>query len=452
MAAAHRTTRPRYTSSAMRAPHRAPGLAAGSNQAPPAEGEGGRPGAPQAHRLGKHANRSAAPGRTPVDRAADEERAARARADRRARHDALDGWRRHSSLERVRKCGIVPRTADGVGFRFDGQKAGWSGVCHCGSVWACPVDAARIGAERAADIATVIRYVVDELGGSVLHVTLTARHHKGLTLAETTDAVTKAWAFVGRARWWKETLDQGYDRAGFVRALEVTYGRNGWHPHLHVLLFLGRKVDEMEALKIGARLREVYSTGLARHGFTCSDQGVFTRLATTMRDAETVLARYVTKIAHEITRGDRKQGKAGGLTPFELFAAAAETGDERLLAAAHEYERTMTGRRQLSWSGKRDRVEGSDIRTRAGLRQEERTDEEIAEEDQGAADLFYLAPDEWRRVRGHRLVLVETAETEGVAAVLDMLEASGVRYELPEERAHLAAMRAGVTSGRVHLG
>jgi hypothetical protein len=71
-----------------------------------------------------------------------------------------------------------------------------------------------------------------------------------------------------------------------------------------------------------------------------------------------------------------------------------ETDDPRLRAVAHEYERTMHGRRQLTWSGKRTRGEEviPDIRTLAGLR-DERTDAEIAEaEDLVSPDAFSSAP------------------------------------------------------------
>jgi hypothetical protein len=305
------------------------------------------------------------------------------------------------------------------------------------------VHAAKIGAERANDIADVIRYVIDEVHGSVLHITLTARHNKGQSLKETARAVSKAWAFVGRHRWWKYNLDAEYGREGFCRAMEVTWGhKNGWHPHLHILLFLGRPVDDHEAHALAEKFREVYGAGLRKHGFTCNAHGVEVRKACTDREAETVLARYLTKIAHEVTRQDRKTAKTPGrYTPFQLLAEAAATQDKTLLAIAHEYEQGTIGRRQLTWSGKRKGHEDErDIRTRAGLR-DERTDEEIAEDDIASPDAFYVMPDQWRRLVPHRVAVMDAAERDGLAAAIDVLDAAGVRWLTPAERADRVARR-----------
>lgn len=406
---------------------------------PEALARGARRGA-QRSALGNHADNSAAPGQR-----ADPEAAERYRRDRRQRHRLLDWMRTHTTLDRVRKCCAVPRQAGGVGVRFGAGEvgAGFDGLATCGSPWSCPVHAASIGAERAAgEITPVVRYVIDDLGGSVLHITFTVSHHAGMPLAETLDAVSGAWSDVTGSRAWR-SLDQAHGREGFTRGAEATWGKaNGWHPHLHVLLFLAGEVGPAEAQTIADTLFGTYRAALVRRGFAVGrEHGVRAEVATTRRDAETVLARYVSKIASEVTRQDRKRGKADRWAPFELLRAAHDAevlGDAgtaaELLALWAEYEQATHGRKQLTWSGRRGDV--ADIRTRAGVR--DRTDQDIADDDAGTPrDLVIpTGPDHggnWAKLRPIRTELLDVGEVSGVAGACRWLDERGITWEMPRE-------------------
>jgi hypothetical protein len=354
----------------------------------------------------------------------------RLRRDRRARHELLDKMRTLTSLPRVAKCMRVSRSGGGVGLRIGEGRAGFSGLCTCGNVHACPVHAAKIGAERAREeIAPVIRHVIDQRHGSVLMCTFTVQHRAGMPLAETRAAVQGAWQHLGVSRAWRR-LDAEHGRLGFCRAFEATWGQaNGWHPHLHVLLFLDREVDELGAAEIAATLYRTYRAGLARAGFDASAMhGVDVKVATTRRDAETVLSKYLTKIASEVTRQDRKQGKHGRFTPFELLREAAEWGNADALDRWHEWEQATAGTRQLTWSVQTKQRPG--IRELAGVRGE-RTDQEIADEDIGDPTAVVIPSAEWSRVCPERTGLLDAAEEGGVLAAVDWLDARGVAWEVP---------------------
>jgi hypothetical protein len=314
-----------------------------------------------------------------------------------------------TSLPRVRKCGRVPRTAAGVGIRLTAEgNAGFAGLCSCGSVWSCPVHAAKIGAERAREeIAPVIRYTLDR-GGSVIHAAFTVQHTAGIPLVKTFSAVQDAWSFMGSHRRWRG-MDADYGVIGWTRGAEATWGRaHGWHPHLHVLIYLDSKIDEMEALRLGAELYDVYRRGLERSGYTCSPvRGVRVRLATNRRDAEGMLSTYVSKLAQEITRQDRKTGRAGRFTPFELLSEALDQGDADAMDRWHEWEQATYGRKQLTWSGRRK--DRPDVRTLAGLR-EERTDEEIASDDLAGDQVLTVPNDAWPDAFPVRTALLDAAE------------------------------------------
>jgi len=378
--------------------------------------------------LGNHANNSAAAGQRPGWD--DAELAEKARRDRRARHELLDKLRPLTSLPRVAKCMKIPRSAAGVGVRIGDGTAGFSGVCTCASVWACPVHAAKIGAERAREELTpVIKYVIDDAGGSVVHATFTVAHTSGIPLAETRKAVQSAWEFLLSSRRWR-LIDKEFDRLGFTRAFETTWGKeNGWHPHLHVLLYLGNKIETEECLRLVNLMFDVYQRGLERHGFTCSFvRGIHAEVATTRRDADVVLGKYMTKIASEITRQDKKQAQGGRFTPFDLLREAVDQGNADMLDLWHEYEQATFGTKLLTWSGRRKEI--ADIRTLAGLRRE-KTDQEIADDELGDPIAVVIPTEEWRGVWWRRTQLLDAAELGGAGAAVDWLTERGIRWELP---------------------
>lgn len=326
----------------------------------------------------------------------------------------------------------VPRSASGVGLRIGDGTAGFSGVSTCGSVWSCPVHAAKIGAERAREeIAPVIRWVIDEHGGSVVHLTLTTSHTSGIPLAKTRAAVQSAWEHLTQSRRWSK-IDAEFDRLGFTRASEATWGKeNGWHPHLHILLYLGRQIDTEECLRLANLLFDVYKRGLERNGFTCSFlRGVHAEVATTRRDADVVLGKYLTKIASEITRQDKKQAQGGRFTPFDLLREAVDQGNADMLDLWHEYEQATHGRKLLTWSGRRK--DTPDIRTLAGLRRE-KTDQEITDDELGDPIALVIPAEEWRGLWWRRTQLLDAAELGGAGAAVDWLNEHGIRWELPPD-------------------
>ena len=120
--------------------------------------------------------------------------------------------------------------------------ASYSGLQTCGSVWVCPVCAAKIAERRRAEIIAAMA-AHNAAGGCVHMLTLTAPHQRGDDLAELLANQAKALNSFWNDRQVKTVLLE-MGTVGQIRALEVTHGRksahnNGWHPHYHVLLFNG---------------------------------------------------------------------------------------------------------------------------------------------------------------------------------------------------------------------
>ena len=140
-----------------------------------------------------------------------------------------------SELPRVRRCGKVP-TGDTVVAMDNGGVAHFAGLQSCGSIWACPVCSAKIRNVRSEEIAGAAGKW-DRDGNTVLMVTLTAPHDMGMALKPLLEVIAGSFRQVIAGRPWLRVKKQ-VGIVGTIRAVEVTHGENGWHPHLHVLVFV----------------------------------------------------------------------------------------------------------------------------------------------------------------------------------------------------------------------
>jgi hypothetical protein len=220
----------------------------------------------------------------------------------------------------------------------------WSGIETCGSIWACPICAAKVRAARGEEV----RYYIEKhlaAGRYVTLVSLTTSHTWAEDLVEVYDDVQKAWAKMSSGRPWTRLVDT-YGILGPIVAVEVTCGRHGWHPHLHVLLFhwspMGREGSDRD-LPLDLRERWTYMvethtnrTALGRVG--CD---------VTPISGEAGIAAYLNKIHYEMTRGDLKRGRWGSRSAWQIGMDAAETGDANDIRAWKEYVEATKGRRML---------------------------------------------------------------------------------------------------------
>ncbi|MCD2191681.1 hypothetical protein [Actinomycetospora soli] len=349
--------------------------------------------------------------------------------------------------------------------------AGYGGVSTCGSVWVCPQCAAVIATRRASELADVLR-AVDNLGGSSWLVTLTVQHSRKHPLgwsrderatnrrlleraswrrhlAElgdepdpdevaadelarealdatfgTWDAVGEAWAAVTSGGTWVKDQRRHGGLLGWVRAVETTHGRSGWHVHVHALLCFADDPPLSEVHPIAERMFTRWKRKLNARGYDAS--GDFAQDGKVpgfdVRRAEmhdNAMSNYLVKLAHEVTSGHRKEGRRpGGRTPMQLLADAVETYAVADLGRWAQWEQASAGRRQLTWSG-RDR----DLRALAQLGPEQ-TDEEIAAEELPADDRVGLPPETWGWVRAgqHETTVLTVTEDGGIDGLTRWLD------------------------------
>lgn len=241
--------------------------------------------------------------------------------------------------------GVMVRVSVGPSF-----VAHVGGVLHCGSPWSCPICAPVVRERRAGEIDEGVSFALEQ-GWAGGFFTFTGPHHLGERLAPLLGLVGRSLHACTKGRAWKSLADSlGY--LGSIRAVEVLWGVNGWHPHSHACVLFREAMgnDALEAVRLhffGAWQRE-----LSRHGFGALHEvhGV---------DARPVfqaggLAKYLTKVEGgwgvglELARSDVKRGK--GQTPIELLRRVAEDGDAEAAGRWREYEVATYGKRAIVWS------------------------------------------------------------------------------------------------------
>lgn len=316
---------------------------------------------------------------------------------------------------RIRNCGFA-MTAGlgfvGVALKPDGR-ARYQGLQTCGSVWECPSCQMRIKARRAEEI----RKVVEAHGHArCALLTLTVRHGAGDDLQALRMALADAWRGFTRGAAW-ERFRRSHGVVGSVRAVEVTHGANGWHPHIHVLLLFEQKLPDRQLFTVDGRVRWVPSTigwlidrwrtMVVRylgdehepddeHGLTL---------------APCFAADYLSKLGLELSDPGLKKGRRKGRTPLEIASdyadamQAVRAGDDRLAPRRRRdawlwrtYCAAMLGARQLTWS--------RGLKKAFGIR--DRTDLEVSQDEEPGADdqsvvVGKIAAADWATIRRRRV-------------------------------------------------
>ena len=128
-------------------------------------------------------------------------------------------------------------------------RAEFRGLQTCGSPWECTFCAERIARENC-ELLNVAAAVTRKRGGGVYTATLTIRHSVTMELQPLNAALHGAWRRVLQGNPWRRIRER-YGLLGYVKAIEVTYGAAGWHPHLHIGFYTDRKLKkgELEAFE-----------------------------------------------------------------------------------------------------------------------------------------------------------------------------------------------------------
>ena len=302
-----------------------------------------------------------------------------------------------SEAKRIVKCGRCPTGKGNTAVRrTDTNQAYAAGVQTCGSVWACAQCSFKIRSKRAIEISRAVRRHLDR-GGSVLHVVFTVAHRAGELLEKIWGVLSDSWSYLTSGGGW-QNFKHDYGLDGYIRSAEATHGLNGWHPHLHVLLFINKPVspvnNESDYWNLRRFLRNRWTKRLeAKHGRQVS-QEYGLRIDPIKSDDADGSGQYVTKVGLEMAMTNTKLGRGEGQrTPFAIAHDAAETGCVDDINLWREWVRASHNQRSITWS--------QGLREQLGLGPE-KTDEELATEDPGGETVAEITPDLWRAITARR--------------------------------------------------
>lgn len=307
------------------------------------------------------------------------------RSQRRERGKLRDALNAVSRQPRFRQCGW-PNRRELAEIAGSNGRAYWRGVQRCGSIHACAVCAATIRNYRAVEVGNGAATWIDA-GNEVYMVTLTAPHDLGMKLDSLLDLISRSFSTVIGGGLWCGTPERYVPArmgkrgkmlparvyparpgirdqlgiAGTVRSLEVTHGEHGWHPHLHVLVFVRGQLSASGLQKFDAHFRRQWHKAIAARHPRPPDpvHGVKIERCYSGEGA----ADYVCKtqeghgVGIEMARGDIKRARGGHRTPFEILASAVTYDSEADVRLWHEFERATKGRKCITWSnGLRDAI------------------------------------------------------------------------------------------------
>jgi hypothetical protein len=265
--------------------------------------------------------------------------------------------------ERVKICWRYPlpaRKQIEIIYSDERHSARTNGTMKCGSGWVCPVCMRYIAERRRLELETAMDRSADSLF-SVM-VTYTVQHNPGMRLKPLLAEMLRAYNGVFSGRWWS-TIKEEYMVVGAVRATEITYGKNGWHPHFHVLMFSDRKMlDDGFATSPGDFSTSLYNQISPRWGYMLEKRGLSASAAVgvDVRTSDRQIAEYIAKFgrmplewslnasAYEVSYSTAKTPQNGNFGVLDIIFHAAHSRDYQRLFL--EYHAATKGRSQLHWS------------------------------------------------------------------------------------------------------
>lgn len=278
------------------------------------------------------------------------------------RYLLLSSVRHLMPLSRQAKCHRLTRGCDiSVLKNTEFNSVKFSGVQTCGSVWSCPICAAKISERRKKEVVFAIEQHLKNKG-HLYFMTLTFRHTKEQSLSDNLDKQSLALKYFRNSRTYKKYQKSiGYQ--GMIRAKEVTWGMsNGWHPHTHEIVFADNK-KSFQSIK-----RMLYPAWAAACVKADLLPPSFTR-GLDVRGGD-MAGNYVNKFGSELTKSHFKKAHGDRFSPFDLLRSYFYDDNKLHGAKFVEFSEHFQGARQLYWTNG----------LKAKFNIQEKMDQELAEE------------------------------------------------------------------------
>lgn len=302
------------------------------------------------------------------------------------------------TVHRTAGCQHIRFTKDKVGISHDHEhgRSFLTGVQQCGSVWSCPLCAAKIQERRRLEIAQGMNWAYLN-GLKAVMVTLTFPHRKHQKLDDLLEMQSEALKRLRKGKTW-DKFKEAVNFTGLIRSLELTYGEdNGWHPHTHELWFVDADADAdyIKNKVINKWKNACRAAGLLENGEVGFDDysvDIKDKVSTSDYLAKQDSSRHWGS-DREMAKATSKAGKKSGKHPFAFLEESA-AGDEKSGWLYVQFSMAMRGKRQIFWS--------RGLKKLVGI--EDKTDEEITDEsreDQTTESGQFEHP-EWEIIRDEK--------------------------------------------------
>jgi hypothetical protein len=260
-------------------------------------------------------------------------------------------------IDDFRRCGQQWRTAGVEVVVAPTGETRRIGYHSCGSVWLCPVCWSTRRIQERAEI----RFAGEQWygsGGGLGRFTLTVPHDAGETLDDVWSRLDDVSVWLRRARQ-RAVLRADFGVEHIIRAVEITWGGNGWHPHEHWIAFTRSPWDEPTRAGLFRWIRDRWR----KRDTVNPHSPLYKPERVRPQDPQTLAPGDLDAASGHFTKGgsrstEERYWKALGagnddlaayLAPF-AFGEEAANGDPAALALWVEYAQTTRGRPWIRWS------------------------------------------------------------------------------------------------------
>lgn len=318
------------------------------------------------------------------------------------------------------------------------QKAYYKGLARCGMIWVCPLCASTITERRRDELSKLlgqteeifitldnkVERIITARKWNVGLATFTLAHKRGVSLQDTLSKLSGAYRRVTTGRWFAD-FKRSHSVIGTIRALEVTYGENGWHPHIHTILVrqsanTPRSTADIELDLMFRWDDAVHSVGAKAdkiHGvdYRAGDTSAIEYISKMGQNVVGSTARW--NVVSELVKYPVKRGRKGNLTLWDLLAEYM-AGDVKAGELWIEAQAALKGKRHM--------VPSRGLYKALGTPESALDDIMLAQEPASASDalLARLTVNEWRTIirKNMRGQLLAIAGFGDQRALYDFLE------------------------------
>jgi len=293
----------------------------------------------------------------------------------------------------------------------EGGEVHASGVWLCGSTWTCPICSMRISNHRR----KVIQEAIDKSGLFPVMVTLTLQHNQGDKLKDLLKILKEGWRQTKATRKWKHILED-HCIEGYITATEIRGSKKrGWHPHMHVLFLMKKKIDLDTFEKEISRL---YREKIGKNGGYASEyHGI------KVTSGHENLSSYLGKwgFSNELFDGIHKEGKKeDSLSSWEM-AIIGHEGDTWAANMFKEYASATHGLRAITYS--------KGLKDKLGIEEIEEDLENMEDEEEIPELIVSIPRYAWKKIHQMGIIgeVLCIADMYGKEELISYLKTKGIR-------------------------